>query len=134
MEKKFLCDHMCAELGRWLRAAGYDTEIVEGTMPDQAVFEKAVREKRRLLTHDRDFNNFDAAIVTYLQGESLDDWAGQLNIDWEFRPFSRCLKCNVILEKKKEGIWVCPVCTQTFWLGSHTERMLEQLKKWNQKE
>ena len=39
---KFLCDKMCAELGRWLRVAGYDTAIIDNSCSDAAILERAV--------------------------------------------------------------------------------------------
>ena len=47
------CDEMLARLGRWLRAAGYDTAIAEGGMPDTALIARCVTEPRVLLTRDR---------------------------------------------------------------------------------
>ena len=34
---RLLCDEMLARLGRWLRAAGYDTEIATGGASDRAL-------------------------------------------------------------------------------------------------
>lgn len=140
---------MCNELGRWLRAAGYDTSLVEDHIEDREIFDRASHENRYLLTRDKEFLAWDPEhkIVIFLRGTSLDGWAKQLRqeegIDWLFHPFSRCLVCNAILEKTlhvtgvPEGVrkmtnefWVCPQCQRTFWLGSHTNRMKEKLKSW----
>lgn len=137
---------MCSKMGRWLRAAGYDTLIVETPLKDLEIYQKAVAENCLLLTCDRDFNQLDpqGKTVLYLKGNTLDEWAAQLKnkgIDWLFSPFSRCLQCNGLLEKvgKKslqyvpEGVtdvWTCPHCKQLFWLGSHTQHMEEQLRRW----
>ena len=145
--KKFLCDEMCLELGRWLRAAGYDTVIIDTPIPDKEIFKKATAENRLLLTRDKDFKKFDpkGKIVIYLRSDALDEWAKQLKeegINWLFHPFSRCLHCNSLLEKTTPPLdlehipkhvkkfWSCPLCGGIFWLGSHTERMEEQLKTW----
>ncbi|MBX3718993.1 MAG: CapA family protein [Parachlamydiales bacterium] len=151
-EKKFLCDQMCLELGKWLRIAGYDTAILDNTLEDQKVYQKAVYEKRRLLTRDRYFIELDPErkTVIYLKGESLDGWVEQLKeeekVDWLYNPFSRCLHCNALLEKtdspdvpekileNTKEFWSCPDCCQIFWLGSHTERMLSTLKSWQDHE
>src|SRR5207244_10099328 len=50
---RLLCDEMLARLGRWLRAAGYDTAIAENGMPDAALIRRCVAENRILLTRDR---------------------------------------------------------------------------------
>lgn len=146
---KFLCDKMCAELGRWLRVAGYDTAIIDNSCSDAAILERAVREGRLLLSRDRDFTRLDPEqkASLYLKGESLDGWANQLreelSVDWLFAPFSRCLVCNAVLEEVDpppnlpEGVrqsvdhfWSCTECHQVFWRGSHTEHMEERLRAW----
>lgn len=132
---KFLCDQMCADLGRWLRAAGYDTIIVDTPMDDRAIFKSAVEERRLLLTRDRFFKELDpeGKTVIYLRGEGLDSWAEQLKdrgVSWLYRPFTRCLQCNSKFEKGDSNTWSCPKCQQLFWLGSHTENMRRQLEQW----
>lgn len=149
--RKFLCDAMCSELGRWLRTAGYDTSIVDSPLKDIDIFQKAVQENRLLLTRDQYFKKIDPSgkTVIYLEGESLDGWAKQLKeeqgIDWLYLPFSRCLKCNHLLEETKSTVnvpdkvreatdqfWFCSHCNQVFWRGSHTEKMEERLKSWQE--
>ncbi len=136
---------MCCDLGRWLRTAGYDTAFAEPSESDRNIYEKALKEGRILLTRDRHFKEIDTEgkTVFFLNGETLDEWVEQLRgagIDWLYRPFSRCLKCNSILEKTTakpdeapqdvDECWLCPSCHQLFWRGSHTERMLGQLRQW----
>lgn len=136
---------MCGNLGRYLRAAGYDTAIAEISTPDSTLYQQAVHENRHIFTRDKTFKN---ERVVYLKGEDLDAWAQQLKseegVDWLYRPFSRCLSCNAELErcspphdvppgvlKTTVEFWVCPLCHQTFWLGSHTESMRETLRRWS---
>lgn len=146
---KFLCDQMLANLGKWLRAAGYDTEIIETPTEDQKIYQRAVNEQRVLLTRDRTFPT-DEKIVLILQGNSVASCVQELNhvykLNWLFAPFSRCLKCNSLLvvpdakiiaeqapahtRATLEELWYCPKCRQVYWKGSHTEHMLEQLEKW----
>jgi hypothetical protein len=152
MLKKFLCDEMCSELGHWLRSAGYDTLTIDQSCDDQKIFQKAVDEHRRLLTKDKHFKKLDRTgqTIVYLKGESLDEWAEQLRkqekVDWLHRPFSRCLKCNSVLARtdssenvpelvrqRTKEFWFCSHCNHTYWLGSHTDRMLERLRGWKQK-
>lgn len=150
---KFLCDEMLAGLGRWLRAAGYDTAITETQTEDSKILERAIREKRLLLTRDHHFQTMisDGKTVIFLNQNTLEECVHelkrQLNIDWLHDPFSRCLECNAALVKPKpeavleqvpesirsatDRFWYCPHCEKVYWKGSHTERMLEQLKTWN---
>ena len=51
---KFLCDRMLIKLGKWLRAAGYDTWFISEKVDDIQMLNIAVREKRVLLTCDND--------------------------------------------------------------------------------
>lgn len=147
--QKFLCDQMCGHLGRWLRAAGYDTEIIDQPLDDERIYHKAILENRRLLTKDRLFKKIDSngKVVIYLNGKSIDEWAMQLKdelgINWQYAPFSRCLQCNTLLIKTQDSstvpeevrkytneFWFCEHCHKIFWRGSHTDRMQEKLKTW----
>lgn len=133
---RFLCDHMLAKLGRWLRAAGYDAELARGTAEDKEILARAVQEKRLLLTRDRHFLEMEEAKghVIYLHANALDEIVGalnaQLHLNWLYKPFSRCLLCNALL-RKSTRFWYCDHCKKTYWMGSHTEHMLEQLRRWN---
>jgi uncharacterized protein len=140
---QFLCDKMCAQLGRWLRIAGYDTAIIETAVEDEKILAQAIAENRILLTRDKFFKRVDPRIVIYLQGDLLEGWVEQLKargVNWLFSPFSRCLKCNAPLEKiakpddfphtNVEEFWSCPLCHHLYWRGSHTEHMEERLTLW----
>lgn len=147
---KFLCDHMCFQVGKWLRAAGYDTLTAHSLMKDREIYQLAVKEKRILLTRDKDFKQIDPAnkVVVYLKDFSLESNVKQLRkelgVNWQYKPFSRCLICNTPLNNIEDpgavpeyvknhfnSFWTCPTCVKVFWLGSHTKNMLEQLKKWD---
>ena len=51
---RLICDEMLLRLGRWLRAAGYDTVIAEGGMDDATLIARCAAENRVLLTRDRE--------------------------------------------------------------------------------
>ncbi len=145
---RFVCDQMLSELGRWLRIAGYDTLIITDSEPDRAILDLALKEKRILLTRDKDFPKMRCAdgTVIYLNGNSLQecvqDLSQKLALNWLHAPFSRCLLCNTPLitapdthdkippsaRKEHTEFWLCPACDHVFWHGSHTTHMLEQLK------
>jgi uncharacterized protein with PIN domain len=148
---KFLCDVMLADLGKWLRAAGYDTSIAEKGKSDFEIYEEAVKDDRLLVTCDRDFLIIPQSdqTVVWLQGANLEEYVQNLkrraDVDWLFRPFSRCMLCNHLLfiaeGAKKENvppdvrekggtIWYCPNCQKAFWEGSHTKHMLQKLSDW----
>ncbi|MCE5316269.1 MAG: Mut7-C RNAse domain-containing protein [Parachlamydia sp.] len=148
---KFLCDQMLVRLGRWLRAAGYDTVIVEKACDDRTILEQALREGRLLLTRDRHFMEMATPqpLVVWLKGnilaECIQELSQKVPINWLHKPFSRCLVCNheliladdSALQLVSEDIrgepytfWFCEQCQKVYWDGSHTNRMLRQMEKW----
>jgi uncharacterized protein with PIN domain len=151
---KFLCDHMLIRLGKWLRAAGHDTDIVLTPISDHEVLTHALATTRLLITRDRHFLQMKAAtpLLIYLVSNDFEACMQELNqkikINWIYAPFTRCLNCNSLLEQidshsaleqiplhirqKKKTFWHCPKCHQFYWEGSHTERMLHQLQKWQE--
>ncbi len=145
---RFLCDEMVVGLGRWLRAAGYDTSQPERGASDRLVVEQAIAEDRKILTRDGAIGarRLAAGRVFALRGDRLEEWAAQLTpalgVDWLRRPFSRCLSCNTeLLPHPHEpprllGLGVdgalmhCPSCDKIYWRGGHTRRMHERLSRW----
>lgn len=150
---KFLVDEMLQRLGRWLRAAGYDTRIAHDASPDYYLLRQAIEEDRQLITRDRKILEHRRAAnhVILLECSSLEECvqvlSRQFPINWEYKPFSRCLVCNTPLhqatpdQKRKAPASVheralparyCPTCQQVFWTGSHVKRMHRQLARWQQ--
>lgn len=141
---KFLCDEMLSGLGRWLRAAGYDTKILEAGTLDEKIKECAETENRLILTCDRRFP--PSKRVIFLSGHSQEEWAKELKdklkVNWLYRPFSRCLICNAMFTEPDlqtieeqappnvSQFWYCPHCKKLYWEGSHTEHMIKQLSDW----
>ncbi len=145
---RFLCDAMLGHLARWLRAAGYDTELAPPRAGDRALLEAARREGRILLTCDRTILG-DGVRIRQLPMAELSELARilreDLGIDWLRAPFSRCLLDNAELEEVADpataGIPAparhlpgpftrCPRCGRLFWPGSHVRRMRERLASW----
>jgi uncharacterized protein with PIN domain len=144
----FLCDEMLQRLGRWLRVAGYDVVIANGGQSDYELLRQAIDEGRLLLTRDREMAKMRRArdTVILLQADSLEacarELAERLPINWQWRPFSRCLQCNTPLttataEQRQAApsdvtppVYYCPTCQQVFWDGSHAQRMREHLARW----
>ena len=148
---RFLCDEMLKRLGQWLRVAGHDVLILPDGTEDRLVIEEAAQQGRLLLTRDRNMAQHpDAApVVLLLECQGLEDCVADLSrrlpMDWLYRPFSRCLKCNTELveadAKQREEVpqealrqaskvLYCPSCDQIYWEGSHVARMRERLGKW----
>jgi len=150
---RFFCDEMLHGLGRWLRAAGYDTVIVTGGLPDRAIVARCVKESRVLLTKDRGLASIatgDAQVVL-LPGGGIDETAHALrialDIDWQHAPFTRCIVDNRLLEaappysvnrvpeRSRAAVGplrMCPECGRLYWPGGHVRRMQQRLAAWQQ--
>ncbi|WP_455207674.1 DUF5615 family PIN-like protein [Kaarinaea lacus] len=148
---RFLCDEMLQGLARWLRAAGYDTEVCKTGMPDRSVLQQAVNDNRLLITRDHKLMEFRCAENTVIWLDCNDTescvkaLSGKIRINWLFNPFCRCIQCNtplveadadkitqVPVESRKlaQPLMYCPACDKVYWEGSHVERMRDRLSKW----
>src|SRR3954452_12596526 len=74
---RLMCDEMLLRLGRWLRAAGYDTAIAEGGTEDTALIARCAAEDRVLLTRDRLLSiRAEASVpILLLAADRIDDQA-----------------------------------------------------------
>lgn len=148
---RLLCDEMLLRLGKWLRAAGYDTAIAGRGDHDDQVMALAVREERLLLTCDKrmvavlEERRLDLAWLLLPSSRARDAvplLERELGLDMRFAPWSRCLKCNVPLEDvartdvspewiarapADKELYTCPSCRHVFWEGSHVRRLDERL-------
>ena len=148
---RFLCDEMLHGLGRWLRAAGYDTVIAADRLPDRALATRCAGEDRILLTKDRDLAATAAATapVLLVRGNGIDEAAralrAALDIDWQHAPFTRCIVDNRPLEAAPRNstarvpersraagdpLRMCPECGRLYWSGGHVRRMQQRLAAW----
>jgi len=149
---KFICDEMLKKLASWLRIAGYDVIVMPDGTSDRDIVDKAMSEKRILLTRDQKIAEFKRAdvVAIILECNDLDSCVEQLNhklrVNWLYQPFTRCNSCNTVLvtadrdqiqhipEKVRDqetGFLFCPVCNQFFWEGTHVVNMRRQLQRWN---
>lgn len=150
-KQRFICDEMLVRLARWLRAAGYDTELVANGVNDRDLMACAQANGRLILTRDRKFLERRGAvsqvliIVSGAIDEQVHEITEPLNIDWLRAPFSRCLIDNTPLRPARDAeidtlpwprenvagpVTTCPKCGRHYWSGSHTRRMLAKLEAW----
>lgn len=148
---RLLCDEMLRGLGRWLRAAGYDTAIAEEGSSDRDLLSRAAAEDRVLLTRDRHLAAIapkNVRLVLFSHGSMDEDACAlreTLGIDWRRAPFTRCLIDNALLRPTEAcqaeavpekalalggPLRACPVCGRVYWLGSHVRRMEARLATW----
>lgn len=150
---RFLVDEMLVNLAHWIRAAGYDAEIVESSMTDRYLINQARTEQRWLLTRDHKMTEYRKAAnnVILMSCKSLDECVQQLNrqlaIHWLYKPLSRCMMCNTLIEPARDIHWKrvpdtsrqyvkslnwCPGCDRVYWEGSHSRRIRQRLQEWAQ--
>jgi uncharacterized protein len=148
---RFLCDAMLGQLGRWLRAAGYDTLVAGSDTADRALVTRALVDGRLLLTRDRKLREIRgaSACAIVLRRQTLSELVAEitarLELDWMAEPFSRCLVCNLSLtpapalarQRLPEnvpasgtGINYCRQCDRLYWPGGHVRRMTDRLQRW----
>ena len=147
MEIKFIADVMVGKLARWLRVLGYDV-LYSNTFSDDEIVAVAESGGRIILTRDTGLcgRRMHAQCVLI----ASDDYKEQVRqvirrFDLkDFRFFSRCLECNVLLEAiDKEDAFEkvppfvyltqdrfasCPSCNRIYWHGTHAEEMLRQFE------
>jgi hypothetical protein len=146
---RLLCDEMLAGLGRWLRAAGYDTALARPGAPDDDLLTQCEDEERVLLTADRKLAARPTQARVFLLENDFDKDAAilkrELDVDWLHDPFTRCVVDNTLLkpagpadiertppESRRVGepLRVCPRCGRVYWPGSHVRRMRSRLEAW----
>lgn len=149
----FLCDEMLGRLARYLRAAGYDTELASNGAPDRDLVRLAADEGRYFLTCDRLILAHRAGngLVCLLPHGNLDQLAKlvgeRFHLDWLSRAFTRCLVDNTPLEPTQSHrhphlpddlagreIMHCPACQRVYWHGSHSRRMRQRLEEWQRRD
>ena len=143
---KFLADHMLGKLAKYLRFMGYDTYYPTGNMSDNEIIEIAKREKRIILTRDKELARRANGVYV-----GSDDYEEQLRfVVKKFKltsenMLSRCSLCNAPLEKvdkekikgkvpeyvyeNHEDFCICPRCHRVYWYGTHTEKIEKEIKK-----
>jgi len=148
---RLLCDEMLSRLGRWLRAAGYDTAIADSGADDRRLLALAIGEDRIVLTRDRGLAARAGAAgrVVVLESDGVEAQAREISrrlaVDWLHRPFSRCVVDNTVLRSARAGeeraappsaralggrLFICSACSRLYWEGSHHRRMRERLESW----
>ena len=151
---RLLCDEMLLRLGRWLRAAGYDTAIAEGGLSDAELIARCAAEGRVLITRDRHLARHADGVVDVVRVDNdraeAQAWRlrDALGIDWTRAPFTRCLLDNAPLDPapaeaahrvppgSRAAGWPlqqCPECGRLYWPGSHVRRMRARLDDWNRR-
>lgn len=140
---QFIADAHLGGLARLLRMAGFDT-LYDNGYHDREIAEIAVRDKRIVLTRDRDLLKLRSIthgcyVHALHPPEQLREIMTRLDLARSARPFSLCLVCNAPLHPIDKAAVLdrlppsvrdshqhftgCDVCHRVFWQGSHWRRM-----------
>lgn len=143
----FLADAMLGDIARKLRILGYDTAYIKDTS-DSCVLQAALKEKRILLTRDKEL--FKRVVKGGVQGILLEKQDETDNIAYALTKnkiycvsfdarTARCSLCNGILEPRSStkvkrrlprnvvttynNFFQCSNCGKAYWEGSHISRL-----------
>jgi uncharacterized protein with PIN domain len=145
----FVVDASAIKLGHYLRCLGYDAEWDERAATRELA-RRADREGRVLLTR---FTRLDEEAprpkrCVELRSEDpleqLGQVVGECGLDVRRWLFSRCIRCNVELERVRsresvrarvpagvlrrfETFFTCPRCATVFWHGTHVANTCRKL-------
>ncbi len=140
---RFLADVNVGKLATLLRMAGMDTATAPG-LDDRGLVEKGAAEGRILLSRNRDLLKRGRVVHGHLvrsqePREQLAEVLALYDLAGKTRPFSRCLRCNTLLQpvakaailhrlqpltrKYYHHFHICPACRRIYWRGSHHHNM-----------
>jgi uncharacterized protein with PIN domain len=152
MEIRFIADNNVGKLARWLRLIGYDAILLK-QKDDAQMIKIASGESRVILTKDAEFmkrrvvKSGTLKTVHIEQDEpeaQVQELVRTLSLDYDFKPFSRCLECNrALVARDKEDVkglvparvfetrtqfTQCPACHRIYWPGTHWQAMGRKLR------
>lgn len=140
---RFVVDTHLGKLATYLRLLGFDA-LYRNDYHDDVLAQISVAERRILLTRDRGLLERKAITHGYCvlatnPERQLMEVVERFDLSGAATPFTRCLRCNRLLEpavketvqerlppKTREAydqFHVCPACQRLYWKGSQYERM-----------
>ena len=148
----FIAESTLGRLVKWLRLAGFDTELAPGTPDFGRLNRIALDRNRTILSRTRSvMRRVDAGRGVFIPYDTPLEQARQViqyfNIRrGDLKPFSRCSTCNQPLEKidknyllenvpdyinqRHDRFLTCPCCRRVFWPGSHSGRISALIDSW----
>lgn len=132
---------MLGRLARYMRIMGYDTMYPNLEITDTELIEICQSEERFLLSRDRQIcRRYKRSM--YMESDRIEEQIMQvvsLEKPQRSRLFTRCTRCNGILEKgslncreefdprKLDTVYHCPICGRCYWDGTHSDNILSKL-------
>lgn len=142
-EPKFIADVHLGRMAKYLRMLGFDT-LYETTYDDNEIIEISNSENRIILSRDKLLLKnkrviHGILIMSDAPEDQVREVVGQLSLNNQVTPFSRCIVCNHALEEVSKSeieavlpertrqyydtFRVCRNCGRVYWEGSHFARM-----------
>ena len=142
-DPRFIADAHLGGLARLLRMLGFDTRYEPGA-PDEAIRREATDERSIILTRDRRLLICrDVTHGCYVHAikppDQLREVTQRLQLSPRAQPFTRCLRCNALLQpvdkagllqslpprvaERHSSFMRCPVCERVYWPGDHHRSM-----------
>jgi hypothetical protein len=146
---RFVLDGHLGRLARYLRMAGFDTSWAPEAR-DEELARSSADARRVLVTRDRGLLKRREVRYGYWvratdPEDQLAEVARRFRLSRSAAPFSRCLRCNAVLEpvakefvaerlpprvrERHDAFTRCPSCDRLYWPGTHRERMEQLLKR-----
>jgi uncharacterized protein with PIN domain/sulfur carrier protein ThiS len=143
----FVLDVHLGKLAAMLRMVGLDSAY-RNDASDQDIVEISLREKRIILSRDRELLKRKAVSHGYYVKskepvQQFQEILHRFQLEKLLEPFSRCLQCNTLLEKaaqaqiekaapasvrrRYEEFKYCRTCGKIFWRGSHWRSMVNRI-------
>ena len=144
----FIADAHLGGLARLLRMLGIDT-LFENAYTDRGILEIAARERRVLLTRDRELLKCREVLRgCFVHAQKPEAQLKEVVVRYALarhaKPFTLCLHCNCRLEaaarsevakcvpetivERYAEFMCCAGCRRIYWQGSHWEHMRDMLK------
>ena len=156
-ERRFVVDVNVGRLAKWLRVMGYDAAFPREN-GDNELVRIALQEDRVLVTRDSGIAQRRAVRlgqmkVVRIENDDLRSQLRQLVTELKLDlagGFSRCVRCNQVLQPKLKGdvAWrlppyvfqthsefmECPQCRRLYWRGTHWTNMMSELERLRQED
>lgn len=140
---RFVLDIHLGRLTAYLRMAGFDA-LYRNDYRDDELARVSAEERRIVLTRDRGLLKRNQVMRGYWvratePRQQLAEVLQRFDLFGQMSPFSRCLRCNGVLQavrkeevadrllpdtlRRYDEFALCPDCGRVYWKGSHYERM-----------
>lgn len=150
MNIRFIVTKELGRLAKWLRIMGYDTDYFSKEQRTELII-KSLRENRVILTRNSRMARYTGVRIVHINSDFIEEQLRQIFSELGIRPvedrlFSRCVICNVPIEKVEKGdikdkvapyvyqtqslFMTCKRCGRIYWQGTHWAKVKEFLKSY----